>query len=82
MNKNPLIEKLEAMPADHLLSPKELVAVGIGQSETRLYHMRLRGDGLPYIKIPRRTYLYSSLDVIEWLKTCQHLTMSTKAVAE
>lgn len=82
MNKNPLIQKLEALPADQLLTSKDLVELGIGQSETRLYQMRLRGDGPPYVKIPRRTYLYSSLDVIDWIKSCQSSMRSINEVAE
>ena len=80
MNKNPLIEKLEALPPDHLLTSKELVNLGIGQSETRLYHMRLVGDGPAYIKIPRRTYLYAPGDVITWLMSCLHLSQTSTAV--
>lgn len=76
MNENPLIEKLLALPPDQLLSPKDLVELGVGQSETRLYHMRLRKEGPTYTKIPRRTYLYAPADVISWLRDCQRHSQS------
>ncbi len=69
--ENPLIERLLEIPQDQMLTPKDLVGLGIGQSETRLYHMRVRGDGPAYTKIPRRTYLYAPADVVSWLRSCQ-----------
>ena len=69
--ENPLIRKLLALPSDQMLSPKDLVQLGIGRSETRLYHMRLRGEGAKYLRIPKRTILYAPADVISWFRSCQ-----------
>ena len=76
--ENPLIERLLTLPQDRMLTPKDLVSFGIGQSETRLYHMRVRGDGPVYTKIPRRTYLYAPTDVVSWLRSCQSGSSSSQ----
>jgi hypothetical protein len=68
---HPFIKKLLALPDDKLLTSRNLVDLGIGGSETRLYHMRKHGSGPPYVVIPERTYLYAINDVIQWLRSCQ-----------
>jgi hypothetical protein len=71
MGENPLIEKVLALPRDQMLTPKDLVDLGVVRSETRLYHMRERNEGPPYTKIPQRSYLYAPNDVAAWLRSCQ-----------
>ena len=66
-----LVKRIIALPQEKLLTPKDIVSVGIGQSVGRLGLMRLRGEGPKFICIPRRTYLYAPCDVIAWLRTCQ-----------
>lgn len=73
--ENPLIKKLLDLPQDSLLSPGQLVGLGIG-SHCRLHHWRLNGHGPKYLRLPEKTYLYAPTDVVSWLRECQNSSLA------
>ena len=83
--ENPLttVDKLrKAIQNKSFLSGKELVELGLVESQSTLSLWRLKGEGPPCIHLSSGKNLYPSEELIEWVQACYLPRKSTPQVPE